>query len=177
MAWLERHLTGLPWSACPLLICHCLAAPCGQGALGALGSGVSFPLCFEVSKRHLGNAKGVLIINHGNSGIQMSGVVLASEYLVVCWSKLTSPLSPLSSGPGHHCHISPFISVLNRFPYASKCGNRVVCFIVCSFYIYESQFSYRWSLYWVKIIVRFIVLFGHIILPYVGRIQCLYTFM
>lgn len=96
---------GLPWSSRPSLICHCLAAPHGQGALGALGEAVSFPLHFEVSGSHSGNVKGVLIINHGNSDIQMSGVIPASECLFVSRTKLISPLSALSYGPGHHRHV------------------------------------------------------------------------
>lgn len=149
---------GLPWSPCPSLICHCLAAPRGQGALGALGREVSFPLHFEVSKRHSGNVEGVLIINHGNWGIQKSGIILALEYLVVSRTKLISSLSALSSGPGHHCHVcvvfpelEPFISVMNGFPYALKYSNCAVCFIVCSICIYKSEFSYGWPLYWAKI--------------------------
>lgn len=99
------HLTDFPSSPGLSLICNCLVGPHGQGVLGALGKEISFPLHFEVSQRHSDNLKWVLIINHGNSGAEMSGVVLAAEYLVVPRTKLISSLSALSSGPGHHCHI------------------------------------------------------------------------
>lgn len=85
--------------------------------------GDSLPLHSEVSKEHSGHVKGVLLINHGSSGIQMPGVILTLEYLVVPKAKLISPLSALSSGSGHYCQIwvvfpelEPFVSVMNGFP-------------------------------------------------------------